>query len=92
MVQAYERAIAVLPEEWVFQNELGKALAKLGAPPGVYLQRFARACCYATVLMGGRAEPLYRLHASRLKLLHQVCGSCQVGDPVHQQSLLKGCP
>lgn len=37
--------------------------------PEVYLPDLARACALASVHAGGLVEPLYRLHATRLKLL-----------------------
>lgn len=72
MLQAFERAAAALPEEWQSEYQLGKSKAKLGAPAGVVLRHYARACWLASTLLGGRVEPLYRLHASRLKLLLQA--------------------
>ena len=40
-------------------------------PPEQYLPDLARACALASVHAGGLVEPIYRLHATRLKLLHQ---------------------
>ena len=44
---------------------------KAGAGPAVYLRHCALACHRANEAVGGALEPLYRLHASRLKLLSQ---------------------
>jgi hypothetical protein len=40
-------------------------------PPEQYLPDLARACALALVHAGGLVEPIYRLHATRIKLLHQ---------------------
>lgn len=40
-------------------------------PPEQYLPDLARACALASVHAGGLVEPIYRLHATRIKLLHQ---------------------
>ena len=40
-------------------------------PPEQYLPDMARACSLASVHAGGLVEPLYRLHATRLKILQQ---------------------
>lgn len=42
---------------------------KAGAGAEVYLRHYALACHRANEAVGGALEPLYRLHASRLKLL-----------------------
>ena len=42
---------------------------KAGAPAEEYLGHFAMACHRARAAVSGALEPLYRLHASRLKLL-----------------------
>ena len=41
----------------------------MGARPDVYLRHYALACHRANEAVSGALEPLYRLHASRLKLL-----------------------
>ena len=41
----------------------------MGAPPTEYLRRFAAASHLASLHAGGLLEPLYQLHACRLKLL-----------------------
>jgi len=41
----------------------------MGAPPAEYLRRFAAASHLASLHAGGLLEPLYQLHACRLKLL-----------------------
>lgn len=47
-------------------------LAKLGSRPEEYLQLLAQSCYLAALHANGLLEPIYRLHASRLKLLLQV--------------------
>ena len=42
---------------------------KAGAPPEEYLSHFALACHRAKAAVSGALEPLYRLHASRLRLM-----------------------
>ena len=42
---------------------------KVGSGPDVYLRHYALACHRANEAVSGALEPLYRLHASRLKLL-----------------------
>ncbi|CAL8466575.1 g6111 [Coccomyxa elongata] len=69
--RACERAIAGLPDEWAFHTYLGKMRSKAGCTPEQYLPDLARACALAAVHAGGLVEPIYRLHGTRLKLLHQ---------------------
>lgn len=59
----------VLPDEWEFSFWHGKLAAKAQLPAGEVLQLLARACHLAARHRGGQTEPLYRLHATRLKLL-----------------------
>ncbi|KAK9841857.1 hypothetical protein WJX81_007591 [Elliptochloris bilobata] len=66
---AVARAAAVLPDEWAFELWAGKLSARTGAPLGAVLRRYAHACHLAAAHAGGMLEPLYRLHASRLKAL-----------------------
>mmetsp|Transcript_16588 Transcript_16588/g.46306 ORF Transcript_16588/g.46306 Transcript_16588/m.46306 type:complete len:1287 (-) Transcript_16588:221-4081(-) len=68
---AFQRAKVILPEEWSFPYYMAKVAAKLGEPPERYLRLMAQSCHLATVHSGGILEPLYRLHASRMKLLLQ---------------------
>uniref|UniRef100_A0A061REY4 Calcineurin-binding protein cabin-1 n=2 Tax=Tetraselmis sp. GSL018 TaxID=582737 RepID=A0A061REY4_9CHLO len=67
--RAFSRATSILSDEWTFPYYMGKISAKLGAPPSSYLPQMARACHLAKVHSGGLLEPIYRLHASRLKLI-----------------------
>ena len=48
---------------------VARSARKAGAPPSEYLRQFALACHRANAAVSGALEPLYRLHASRLKLL-----------------------
>eukprot|EP00873_Tetraselmis_striata_P018310 jgi/Tetstr1/438574/TSEL_027125.t1 len=73
-LRAFKRAEPCMPEEWSFPYYQGKILAKFGAKPDEYLHLMARGCRMATVYSGGLLEPLYRLHASRLKLILQDGG------------------
>ncbi|KAK9866909.1 hypothetical protein WJX84_006779 [Apatococcus fuscideae] len=66
---AYEQAARILPDEWQFPYFIGKMQSKLGAPPEQVLHSFALACRNAKLYAGGQLEPLYRLHATRLKML-----------------------
>ena len=71
-VQAYKRAASQEPEFWQYQYGLAKALSKQAAPAGQILHHFAKACHLAQCFVGARLEPLYCLHALRLKLLIKV--------------------
>ena len=59
----------VLPDEWEYAFYQGKLAAKLGYAPANVLHLMAQACHKADTHEGGLTEPLYRLHATRLKLL-----------------------
>ena len=59
----------MLPDEWEFPFYRGKLAAKMGASSNEVLHLLARACHDAAKHRGGLTEPLYRLHATRLKLL-----------------------
>lgn len=50
-------------------NLFARRAKKQGRPPGDYLGRFAKASHLAATHAGGLLEPLYVLHAARLKLL-----------------------
>jgi hypothetical protein len=50
-------------------RRLVRSARKAGAPPEEFLGHFAMACHRAKAAVSGALEPLYRLHASRLKLL-----------------------
>ena len=54
-------------------NPLEQVQAKLGEPPSDYLHLMAEGCHLACLQNDGLIEPLYRLHASRLKLIIQKC-------------------
>lgn len=71
-LQALHRAIKLDPEFWQYEYDLGRALWKQGAAPQESLHHLAKACCLTQVFVGPRLEPIYRLHAARLKLLSQV--------------------
>jgi hypothetical protein len=66
------RAIVLDPQYWQYHYDLGRALLKTDAAAADALHSLARACHLASVFVGPRIEPLYRLHASRLKLLIKV--------------------
>jgi hypothetical protein len=61
---AWAAGAAAAPSEWLFPLYRGKCAAKLGAPPAEVLALYAQ----AARLGRGLLEPLYRLHATRLKL------------------------
>ena len=61
--------LQILSEEWQYSFYRGKLAAKRGAQAQEVLHLLAEACLLATAHKGGQTEPLYRLHASRLKLL-----------------------
>lgn len=58
-----------MPDEWELSFYRGKLAAKMGAPAHVVLHHMADSCRLALSHKGGQTEPLYRLHATRLKLL-----------------------
>lgn len=58
-----------LPDEWQFSFFRGKLAAKMGTAALHVLHLMAQACHMANKYKAGQTEPLYRLHASRLKLL-----------------------
>ena len=61
--------LQLLPDEWEFSFYRGKLAAKMGAPAHDMLHHMADSCRLALSHKGGQTEPLYRLHATRLKLL-----------------------
>lgn len=68
---AFERAQAILPEEWSFQLCIAKMLRKLQQDPRRVLHHLAQACMLAKQTVGGTVESMYQLHATRLKLLQE---------------------
>ena len=59
-------------KEYCWEASHGRLLPA-GAPVEEYLPEFARACRCAARHTDGALEPLYRLHATRLKLLLKSC-------------------
>lgn len=68
-IASLKLASEMLSEEWLYVMDLGRLERKAGASPPIVLRHMARACHLATRFHGGRVEPLYRLHATRLKYL-----------------------
>lgn len=59
---------------------------KQGRPPEEYLRRFASAAHLAAAHAGGLLEPLYSLHAARLKLLDAQLSSAAAVNLAHAAS------
>lgn len=68
---AFSKAAQRLPDEWEFQLNLAKLLRKSGGSAQQVLWHLAKACCLAKLHNKGLIEPLYQLHALRLKLSAQ---------------------
>ena len=66
---AFRKAAELLPDEWEFQLKLAKMLKKSGGADKLVLWHLGKACCLAKLHNRGLIEPLYQLHALRLKLL-----------------------
>lgn len=66
---AFSKAVQLLPDEWEFQLNLAKLLRKSGGADEQVLWHLAKACCLAKLHNKGLIEPMYQLHALRLKLL-----------------------
>lgn len=70
-LKAFGKASQLLPDEWEFQLNLAKLFRKDGASDARAMWHLAKACCLARLHAGGQIEPVYQLHALRLKLLQQ---------------------
>ncbi|CAD7697354.1 unnamed protein product [Ostreobium quekettii] len=70
-LKRYMEAANVLSEEWTFMLYVGKLTWKLKEEgwENKSMDIFAQTAMFATVHGGGLVEPIYRLHATRLKLL-----------------------
>lgn len=63
---------------------LGCRAKKTGKPPADFLRFFARSSHLASLHAGGLLEPLYALHAARLKLLDAQLATRTGAAALHQ--------
>ena len=68
-LHAYQRAAELLPDEWSFKMQIGRCLRRLGRSPAEWLPVMAVACKQALQHHNGLVDPVYTIHAARLKLL-----------------------
>jgi hypothetical protein len=89
-------------DTWLERSKAGNIFFLCtGAPVDEYLPALARACRCAALHTDGALEPLYRLHATRLKLLlpkgcppglpslpllRQLARCCCLAHPLHGQA------
>lgn len=71
-LRAYQSAAEVSPDEWESKMQIARCMRRLGKPPEEWLPLMAVACYQAVQQHNGLFEPIYTLHAARLKLLRQL--------------------
>lgn len=76
-LRAFRAAAEASPSEWSYQMSIGRCLRRLGRPADEYLPHLALACHISTQQHKGLIEPMYTLHAARLKMLMAEAPSAQ---------------